>query len=96
MPVYIDDSRLKIKGRRWCLMTAIPANDAELLRIARKIGARDARLHNRYSKPPRFNVAVEYRDLAISQGAVPVTRLELSGIREKYRKQIAKAKGVST
>ncbi len=92
MPVYIDDAKIPWRGREWCHMLSIPPESEQLCKIARKMGLKDIWLQDEVGHWPHFDVVIEYRDLAIHFGAIPITQKELAHLRHQYRAQKAEEK----
>lgn len=86
--IYVDDMRFKKKvGRyyaKWSHLAAIPFNDKELFKFAKKIDLKNEWFQD---KPgfPHFDVTERMRQKAIKHGAIPVNIRELHRLVKEYR-----------
>lgn len=76
MTVYVDDGRWQLGRMLMCHMVADTTE--ELLRMADTIGLQRKWLQHAGSPKEHFDISLGKRGLAIANGAVPITRRELS------------------
>lgn len=82
MPVYIDDARIRARGREWSHLVANTAE--ELHRAAEQLGLRREWAHSR-GRTLHYDLPEEYRLVAIERGlAEPISWRELARRRAEF------------
>lgn len=74
MAIYVDNMRIKHKGKEWCHLMADSLE--ELHNFALHIGVKRCWFH-RSASYPHYDVTVEVRTRAIIYGAVPTERQKI-------------------
>lgn len=74
MAIYVDNMRIKHKGKEWCHLMADSLD--ELHDFALYIGVKRCWFH-RTATYPHYDVTAEIRTKAISYGAVPSERAKI-------------------
>jgi hypothetical protein len=83
MAVYVDSMFAPYRGMKMCHMVA--DSRQELLDMVDKIGVDRKWIQNKGTPREHFDIAASKRKLAVSFGAVEVTRRELGQILRKKR-----------
>jgi hypothetical protein len=80
MAVYVDDSRIRWRGRRWSHL--IGDSTEELHAFAATLGLDRALFHQRPARPwkDHYDIADVHRQLAIARGAREITSREAAAM----------------
>lgn len=74
MAVYVDNARIRWRGKMWCHLVADSLE--ELHDFAQKIGLQ-RNWFQQAASYPHYDVTVEIRQIALSMGALEGTRAEI-------------------
>lgn len=74
MPVYVDNAKVKWRGRLWCHLVADSIE--ELHKFAQQLGLQRNWFQHAASYP-HYDVTIEVRQIALSMGAIEGTRTEI-------------------
>ncbi|HUZ03290.1 MAG TPA: DUF4031 domain-containing protein [Thermomicrobiaceae bacterium] len=83
MAVYVDGLHYPGHGRRWCHLVA--DSGEELDAMAELLGLRAEWKEDAGTPREHFDLPASHRELAISHGALPVTRRELARLLRQKR-----------
>ena len=85
MAIYVDFVQIKFKGHKWCHMLADSLQ--ELHDFAAFIDV-DARLFHRNASYPHYDITVQMREIAITQGAIPADRKKIIECAKKLKVEL--------
>lgn len=74
MPVYVDNARVKWRGRLWCHLVADSIE--ELHEFAQQLGLKRHWFQHAASYP-HYDVTIEIREIALRLGAIEGSRAEI-------------------
>lgn len=93
MAVYVDNARVKWRGRIWCHLLADSFD--ELHEFAKKLGLqRDWFQHA--ASYPHYDVTVEVRQIALSIGAIEGSRTEIITCARALKTELSLLKQVNS
>lgn len=90
MAVYVDNVKVKWRGRLWCHLVADSVE--ELHAFARQLGLQRNWFQNAASYP-HYDVTVEVRQKALNVGAIEGDRVEIITCARKMKAQLLREKG---
>lgn len=91
MPVYVDNVRIRWRGRIWCHLVADELT--ELHEFAKRLGLRREWFQENASYP-HYDVTVESRDLALTLGAIYGSRAQIIACAKKLKVQFETEKNL--
>ena len=86
MAVYVDNERIKWRGRLWCHLVADSLD--ELHAFAARIGLRRTWFQDRASYP-HYDVTTDVRERALLAGALASRKREVLGAARKLKAELA-------
>lgn len=93
MAVYVDNARVKWRGRLWCHLLADSIE--ELHEFAKKLGLRRNWFQHAASYP-HYDVTLEIRQIALSMGAIEGSRTEIITCARTLKTELLLHKQVSS
>lgn len=85
MPIYVDNFATKWRKRSWFHLMAVPANDDELHKFAKKIGLKRSWFQEK--SRPHYDVTSSMRQKAIACGAILVSGHKLMELIKESEKE---------
>lgn len=85
MPVYVDSERIPYRGMRMSHMVGDSLE--ELHEMAEKVGLRTRWFQHSWIGIPHYDVCDSVRKRVIFMGAIPVTRAEMVGFIQRFKKE---------
>ena len=85
MAVYVDNVRVKWRGRLWCHLVADSLD--ELHKTARQLGLQRKWFQHSASYP-HYDITIETRQIALSKGAIEGSRREIIKCAQALKAQL--------
>lgn len=85
MAVYVDNAKVKWRGRQWCHLVADTIE--ELHEFANQLGMQRKWFQHAASYP-HYDVTVEVREIALSTGAIEGDRIKIISCARKMKAQL--------